>query len=411
MSYLNKKLFVVYSFCIFLLMCKSADVSFLWHVSLSLIYFLAGVLSILMINKTHYGSKQKKLVAVWAVVQSYFILTEIGGVTFFAILNKFILFIIVSILIGFSFRLKYRLFENLSNLFACLLSISIVGWCLCLLGVKIPVGELYISDDNFHILRNYYFFVRSERVADQVASIIIPRFCSVFQEPGQLAVPCAFMLFIGNANMRDIRNWIYLIAIILSFSLSGYSLLFVGGLLLYVIPRFKQSLKAKLLIVVACIIGFTFISSLQESEDADNPFYSMIVARLTFDEEKGIVGNNRTSTYFDNRYEEYIKTSNVWTGLNIVDPTLSDWTNNTSGYKKYILFYGLIGLFLVSWFIYLMLRYNYSYQSFSYVILIITAFIPRSLILNPTWLIPIVLGVFLLGNKTQTFVSDTFRFK
>ena len=382
--------------------------SFLWHVPQSWIYLLAGILSLFMINQVHYDLKQGKVIAVWGILQFYMILNNLEFGFFLGNLNKLIFFFVISIIIGLPIQLKYRLFDNLSNLLACLLSVSIVGWCLYLMGINIPAGELYISDDNFHVLRNYYFFVRSERVVEQAISFI-PRFCSVFQEPGQLAVPCAFMFFAGRANMKDIRNWVYLAAIILSFSLSGFSLLFIGGVSLYLVPKFKQSIKAKLLVIAICVIGFTSFVSLQETEDSDNPFYSLIVARLAFDEEKGIVGNNRTHTYFDARYDELMQTSNVWMGLNNVEPNLLDWASNTSGYKKYILYFGLIGLFLTSWFIYLMFRYNSTYESFSYVMIVVLAFLPRNLIMTPTWLIPVVLGIFLLGHKSSVLVSNSYK--
>ena len=175
------------------------------------------------------------------------------------------------------------------------------------------------------------------------------------------------------------------------------------------VPKFKQSIKAKLLVIAICVIGFTSFVSLQETEDSDNPFYSLIVARLAFDEEKGIVGNNRTHTYFDARYDELMQTSNVWMGLNNVEPNLLDWASNTSGYKKYILYFGLIGLFLTSWFIYLMFRYNSTYESFSYVMIVVLAFLPRNLIMTPTWLIPVVLGIFLLGHKSSVLVSNSYK--
>ena len=128
-SYPSKTVFSIYAFSVFLLICRSADMSFLWHVPQSWIYLLAGILSLFMINQVHYDLKQGKVIAVWGILQFYMILNNLEFGFFLGNLNKLIFFFVISIIIGLPIQLKYRLFDNLSNLLACLLSVSIVGWC------------------------------------------------------------------------------------------------------------------------------------------------------------------------------------------------------------------------------------------------------------------------------------------
>ena len=56
-----------------------------------------------------------------------------------------------------------------------------------------------------------------------------------------------------------------------------------------------------------------------------------------------------------------------------------------------------------------MFRYNSTYESFSYVMIVVLAFLPRNLIMTPTWLIPVVLGIFLLGHKSSVLVSNSYK--
>ena len=274
---------------------------------------------------------------------------------------------------------KKRLLSIFTTGTAIIIAISLPAWILYLLGCSLPHGTTFEHPDGFHILTNYYFFLLNGYPGDT----LIPRFASMFLEPGQLATPCVFLIFANGCNFRNIKVILLLLAVIFSFSLAGYGML-VGGLLL---SSFFNSNKYRI------FKGFLLLSFFATVTIASIRFFDetsllnkFIISRLEYDEDKGIVGNNRTTYIFDYKFEQMMSSHAKYFGIAKDIDQNSNWTSNTSGIKKYIVYYGLIGLFFLFIFCILLLAKNWSISSAIFFIVVIVGFIPRSMLLSPYWL-------------------------
>ena len=70
--------------------------------------------------------------------------------------------------------------------------------------------------------------------------------------------------------------------------------------------------------------------------------HDLIVIRLEIDEEGGLSGDNRVAGWFEDEYDSYLQSSDVFFGRDY------DYSSpGNSGYRLYIYENGLIGLFLV----------------------------------------------------------------
>lgn len=101
-------------------------------------------------------------------------------------------------------------------------------------------------------------------------------------------------------------------------------------------------------------LGYIFVAFIWE--DGENPVNELIVARLEYSERDGIKGNNRVYKDTDRVFKNAIETNQIWTGLGM--NRFNELFNRTiagSGYKIFLLQYGIIGMLLV-FFMY----YSYS---------------------------------------------------
>ena len=289
---------------------------------------------------------------------------------------------------------KRYLLKVLTNCFVIILLISIPAWILYLVGFQLPHSNLIYHSNGFHIFYDYYFF----RLSAKTQFALFPRFSSIFLEPGQLATPCAFLWFLNGANFSR-KNIILLVGLILSFSLIGYGLMIAG----FITARLYRSARYRLVKVVFALIAVIAVSLyFSRNENSDDPVKTFIVSRLEYDTEKVITGNNRTSEYFDIRYELLMKSSDKYWGIYKELKEGDNWTYNCSGYKKFIVHRGIIGFAVFLTFIFLLFWYNRCLSSFVFLILLLAGFFVRDMLQTPLWLSIAILGFYIFYRDSKT---------
>lgn len=222
------------------------------------------------------------------------------------------------------------------------------------------------------------------------------RFNAFFLEPGHQALLSTFLILANRFYFKKCPwLWILLIAVIFSFSLAGYLLLFTGYAFLK-INSVGRGLIA--LLILAAVIGGAIYWS-----GGNNAMNELIVRRLEQDSEKGIKGNNRFTNNTDFTYTRATKSKDIWTGV-------KEKTNISliegAGYKIYIINYGFIGVIL-SFLFYLSLvppHPNYRY-TISFLIVLILCFIQRSYPTWYSWLFPYVMGIYLAREEKRHKMS------
>ena len=233
-------------------------------------------------------------------------------------------------------RPKYHeeLLSFITKSFAVILFISIVAYVLYFLGL-LPISPEYIElSDGRYLSQNYYFFILT--INDTVADYI--RFKSIFMEPGHLTMGLIPLIFANKFNLRSKYVLILFVAAILSFSLAAYVVMFVGYILLYFNFR---SLRKLLAGIVSFLLVIFIIDRTGNSEVLD----VFLWERLEITEDGTIAGDNRVTDEFQRVYEHTISGPNALWGDNTVDVTSYA---GISGYKKYIVQHGFLGVILVS---------------------------------------------------------------
>ncbi|MDY4410545.1 MAG: hypothetical protein SPE56_06965 [Prevotella sp.] len=260
-----------------------------------------------------------------------------------AIVNKnninFLVGGLLSSLIIFSvFSLKpevrTRLARQFSVLMGCILIVSIPTWLLFVIGFPLPSFTIE-PPNGLYTFDNYFFFLSGDNEFE-----IMPRFQSIFLEPGHVGTMCALMLFTQVGNWRKWYNILMIVALLLSFSLAAY-VLFVIIIFTSMWMKGKR-IFLKLLSVAVLIVGVGIGSYFYN--DGDNLVNQLILARLEMDDTGKLAGDNRVTPQFEGQYDDFIKSDDILFGR---DYNIDKVGFGNSGYRVFIYNYGLVGVLLM----------------------------------------------------------------
>ena len=223
---------------------------------------------------------------------------------------------------------------------------SMLFFILYLMGFSLPSQHIEFNQYSYS---NFFFFMILDGLE---TGIFIPRFHSVFLEPGHMGSATCLLLMTQMGKWKRWWNVVLLIASIISFSLAAYALL-VALMFLNLWVQRKQIIK-KVLLSITCIAAIVTMATFYNN--GDNMVNALILARLEIDESTGqIVGNNRVSKDFEKEFEEYIQTSDAFFGR---DMEKFPKGSGNSGYRVFIYQNGIVGLLLV------VLFYGFSFRTY-----------------------------------------------
>ena len=269
-----------------------------------------------------------------------------------------------------------NLFESFQNILSLVLTVSAFFWILHLIGIDLPYTELYYGEkegvggamvDMYYFHNHYLYLVDQSWMMDLIEGNIpsFLRFSSVFLEPGYLAILMCFLLFINEFNFKDKRNIVYLITLLLTISLAGL----IMGLFAYIAHILRTTNYRLLALVGVFVLALGFYAFFSTYNNGNNIVNEMLLSRLELDQEKGIVGNNRTSSDLDLQFKQTLESTDIVFGIG--DSTKLAYG---VGYKPFIIKNGLFGLFLFLFYIIGISRTYRSYRSTILCILYILMF-------------------------------------
>ena len=312
-----------YMFLVFLLFLDSMYPWYMWENNLakitSLLTFLfSAILFVFDRNKIVLTNKKIGLILcvtsalLWHCIVS-------GG------LSLILYYVSWIILILLKDEYKCKLLQFITKWFAVLLLISLLFYIAFLFGISISPS--FIEYQGRYPTWNYYLFTLP---VDQFEFF---RFKSIFMEPGHLTMGLVPLIVANRFNLKNIYVLILFISELFTFSLAGYITLFIGYLLINFSIR---SLKYLVMGLAFIAISLFALERVGLSEIIDKYLWS----RLEY-QNGDISGNNRTTLEFDMVYEGVMNSSYKWTGRSDVDVLAF---GGNSGYKKYIVTEGVIGL-------------------------------------------------------------------
>ncbi len=236
------------------------------------------------------------------------------------------------------FRLSSDYYESFATIigkvFATIVGVSLFMFFLFHLGLSFP-GRNVVYDDTYSFTNYYFFLIRDWAEVD----FTIPRFHSVFLEPGHMGTTIILFLSTQIGKWKRWYNVVLIVALVFSFSLAGYGLMTILVFLHMWIKR-KRILPKIIAIVcfIALLVGGSFVY-----RGGDNMFNQLIVMRLQVkDSGDDIEGNNRVSPRFQAEFDSFIQSPDLFFGRKINH----DIMHGNAGYKVYVYTYGLVGFIL-----------------------------------------------------------------
>lgn len=271
-------------------------------------------------------------------------------------------------------------------------TISLIGWIVFLLGYPLP--SYFSQTDVYYAHTVYYLFLLNGLPGEQ----LIPRFAGFFMEPGHLGTTCCLMLYINKFNLKHLGNIVLLLAVLFSLSLAAYGLL-IGGIGLYFLFSKKRGLWYLFFfgisVVLIWIISYNY-------QSGDNYLYMKIFSRLEFVDGE-MVGNNRTTNFFDTIFTKFLDSTDIWTGVGKEAFNSRGATGilyGCAGWQRYFYLRGIIGTFLILLFLLAYLRKFYSKLGLGFFILYVVTNGIRDYPLKEYWLFLYLMALPILRVRT-----------
>lgn len=346
-----------------------------------MLFFL--IYSLVLIRKRGFPSSKKKLSFIFLLL---FCLYNgiFGGIS--SILGQFAVCAPGFCLFFMNRSELSRILRMQTYIFSIILTPSLLLYFIIALGkVNLPsIGIISPVEDygNFH---NYFFYVY--RAYGDLDTFF--RFNGPFIEPGHLGMILSFFLYANSYNVRRKEVAILLVALLFTLSLAAYLLCLIGLAL-----RNIKSLKRTIMLLLVLGGGYFYATDIWKG--GDNEINRLIFSRLQYDDEKGIVGNNRFQNRTDHYYKEYYKAGKLWIGLGPEKyrELVNKGELGGAGYKIFIFKHGFIGFLLVFLF-YLFYAMSSTQRKFAmnFLLLLSAAFLQRAYPLWPAWYITFITGI------------------
>ncbi|MBR1542254.1 MAG: hypothetical protein IJ628_06560 [Bacteroidaceae bacterium] len=364
----------VYSTILLIQAFHSLKVWFFWWLPDTAASVLFAVISILYLQVHQFWNFKdirRKRIAI--ILLLLFLYSAEGNI------NAYIysLFSAISLLPLVFLKLRYLidLLERFQIVITAILAVSLLFWIGHLVGYDLPSFSITYGqiDRGMGLETQYYFSNHIFYLVNQswmFTTGLVPefmRFCSVFLEPGYLAILMVFLLFVNRFDFKDRRNILYIIVIVSTVSLAG----FLMSVFAYIAHSVQHSRQGIYGLAFVGILLFFSLDFFKEYNHGDNFINQGIINRLEYDDTTGtIAGNNRTSVLLDDHFDKFVKTKDIWFGLG-----RKTELEFGVGYKKYLMKYGIFGLTMWLTFMLMMARIGWNYRALMLFVLYVLMFI------------------------------------
>lgn len=236
------------------------------------------------------------------------------------------------------FKLNRRYYEPLMTItckaMALMMCVSIPCFILHLAGFPMPSHQA-VFGENLYSFTSYYFFMIDNRFIYD----IIPRFSSIFLEPGHLGTATIMLLLTQMGKWRKWYNIVLWITTFITFSLAAY----VFAVALMILNSWVQRRKILVkVLAVICLFASVGIGSIFY-KNGNNMVYNLIMLRLEVDQRTGeMAGNNRVTEGFQREFDSFMTSSDIWFGREMPKND-----SGNSGYRVFIYENGICALLLV----------------------------------------------------------------
>ena len=384
-------IFYIFAVSVIVMMLKSMQFFYLWETDSRMLQTLALLSGLIYYfrysNRMHYSHTSWGLFLVYALAALWNSFQSNTGIGILLVASPFLLFFLTM-----PEDHKLRLLNIWTRLYACILLVSLVAfWISWIPGV--PNDGIVINEGaEGYVYTNYWLCIRG--------AFYDIRFNSFFLEPGHTAMIAAFTIMANNFNLKDKYVLTILICSLFTFSLAGYVLFIAGYLMKRVFQNsFREAFKSVLRYVA--LLACSYFVAINYN-GGDNLVNMLIVERLQYDDEVGISGNNRTGERTDDTFYDFMRSSEVLTGM--PPSKYSSYRDEDlirgAGYKLYIMQKGIVGTILIFVFYFMLYRKGKSRSLMScMLVMYILAFIQRA---YPMWAAWSCLFILAMAKKNDS---------
>lgn len=250
--------------------------------------------------------------------------------------GKELVFISTLVFVLMPANIKARTFNVFYWIVQITNAVSLMMWIAFNSGIRFCFQQLpfYSHESAAHTYWRWFIFA----IYDYKGAV---RLCSIFNEPGALGTICALLFICTFKKSKIWEKSLLLITGICTFSLAFFLMIFI-----YAVIQICFKRKENLMLLLIFAVVFALLPYVDFKNEKINKFTS----RLSITE-KGLAGDNRVSSEFDEKYSLYLRSADVFFGLG-EGYSLND--DSASSYKSYyVVPFGIIGtaVLLGSWFV------------------------------------------------------------
>lgn len=308
----------------------------------------------------------------------------------------------ISLIIFLNDNDRVKCLKYIVKWFAILLVPAMITYILCQTVGLPSLGTIMVNDNDIqterYLLKENYFFCTMYAIGETV------RFNGPFNEPGHLGMMSAFLLFADGFKFHKKSTWIIFLALLMTLSLSGYILAFVGFLFLkYYNGKIKMNVMLPFLIFI--VAGYLYGVYYNDGENIIN---ERIISRFEYDEERGIVGNNRVRGDIHLYFLSLLSDPDLLM-FGYDYETVHKWAYEGSrgtGIEMFIVRFGILGFILSLSFYFVCFLYDRPKKAAAlYLIFVFLMLLQRSYWYWASWLICYLYG-FTLWTKEQQYRNN-----
>lgn len=235
-----------------------------------------------------------------------------------------------------SFRkdLTNKILNYLNKFFSFTIAISTGLFIIHTIGLSVPTfGVVNYFQYN---LGNHLFFV-----SNLDTSTI--RFYGLCVEPGYFALLLS-CLICTNDYVINKYNIVYLLALLLTWSLGGLIITICGWYIHYALSKgimISSVLRRSVVFIIIAVFLLVILSNLGGIGDL---FTEKIINRLQFDPEKGFVGNNRVNERFDMFWYSFLLSDQMMWGMGSSEyfSSIDGLELDGASYRVFVMQYGVL---------------------------------------------------------------------
>ena len=260
-----------------------------------------------------------------------------------------------------------------------------------LLGIIFYVSYIFHLSIPFTIVPYYEKITQANAIYVNYFNIVLfvspsgmVRLCGPFNEPGLMGTFLGLMLVAEDLNLKKKGNLILLIAGILT-----YSMAFVITVIIFCIYKYISDWKILLAIGI-----FTIVIVIIPYVEFQNKAFQNLITRLFKME------NNRTTKYFDLKFENFVRSNRLWIGLGS-DIQIA----GVLSIKLFVMQYGVVGvLFYVLYILDMGLSFaKKNSKGIVLLMLFLLNMYQRPEVISPGYFIILVGGLQMLNYKNSPF--------